>query len=175
MFVSGPSTLPASLRQAQKVQNFSALSTETISTVVENLIDAATALAKQTNHKNTVAITPRGYFGVTSQKCGGGLADVPSMTILTEGMPPHMKNILPPTELLTFMNERNLEIYIPVSLITNEKLEDGLLELLPTLGRIQKTADIQVNLGSSGLALHRDPVSRNKITLQLAPDSTAAA
>lgn len=175
MFVSGPSTVASAAKSMARVQNFSPLTKKTIDTVIEDLIDAASGLAKQTNHQNTVAITPRGYFGVISQKCGAGLADVPSLTILTEGIPPHTKNILPPAELLTFMNERGLEIYIPVSLITNEKLEDGLAELLPTLGRIQRTPDIEVNLGSSGLALYRDPVSRNKITLQLAPGSTAAA
>lgn len=147
-------------------QTSSPLSIPAIDETIAKLNEASIKLQQKSEHENIIAITELGYFGVTNQKCGGGNINVPSIALLREGNPENCKNILPHAEILNFLKERKLEIFIPVDFITHLELRQGLSVLIPTLNRIEKTATIHADLGSTGLSIYRDPKLRNRIIIE---------
>lgn len=147
-------------------QTSTPLSVAAINETIEKLGEAATRLEQASEHEGIIAITELGYFGVTEQKCGGGLANVPSIALLREGSPESCKNILPHSELLAFLKAKKIEIFIPLDFVTHPELKQGLAILIPTINRIANTATIHEDLGATGLSIYRDPRLRNRITIE---------
>lgn len=151
------------------------LSISAIDETIAKLNEAAAKLQQKSEHEDIIAITELGYFGVSSQKCGGGQALVPSISLLKEGSPENCRNILPHAEILNFLKEKKLELFIPVSFITHPGIRQGFAILFPTISRIANTATIHEDLGSTGLSIYRDPRNRGRITIESATVSPVAA
>ena len=173
MFIKIDSSTTSTSRA--KVQMATTLSEIAINETVDKLTEAATKLQQIPENEGVIAITEFGYFGVTKQKSGAGTSFIPSIALLKEDEPNAAKNTLPDIEFLEFLQERKLEIFIPINFITHPELKQGLGFLTPTLNRIAKTADIHAKLGFTGLSIYRDPTLRSRITIESATFMPEAA